>query len=264
MSGNDRPSAPTGAKSGLWLVLAPSADVSVDSLQGPLSHLAGAAITQQLALPRGDASPACLPAGDPLFEAVVDGLTFDLCGRDCDPAQIRAQGEPRDVAEALRPFTGRRAIVITPGPHLAAAAGTMPVVRSMMQLGAAIAAVVPRIDRIVWPPSGWRVEPAQFGTAIAQWRGGGAWPTPGLVRFQRSIDGNIQSAGLAHFTGQELRLEGLSNADPDYIERLAARLAEMLVYHGRLVEAEQFVGPSGEQLHLAPSVNGRYVRAQPG
>lgn len=264
MSGNDRPSAPRGAKTGLWLVFPASADVSVDGLQEPLSRLDGAAVTQQLALRREHADDACLPTGDPLFEAVVEGLTFDLCARDCDPRAIRALGDGRNVAEALRPFAGRRAIVITPGPHLAAVAGTMQVVRAMMQLGAAVAAAVPRIEHVVWPPSGWTVDPAGFGAAIAQWRRGGVWPTPGVVRFQRSIDGNVQSAGLAHFTGQELRIEGLPNAEPGYIERLAARLAEMLVHHGRLGEAEQFVGPSGEQLRLAPSVNGRYVRAQLG
>lgn len=264
MNGGDRPLAPAGARSGLWLVLAASADVSVDGLRASLDGLEGAAITQQLGLLPNLNDSASLPAGDPLCEAVVDGLTFDLVVRNCDPGHIRAAGDSRQVVEALRPHASRRAIVITPGPHLAAAGNTIPVVRGMMQLGAAVAATARNIDCVVWPPSGWTADPASFASAIAHWGRGGAWPTPGLVQFHRAIDGNLQSAGLAHFTGQELRIEGISDLDPGYVERLAARLAEMLVHHGRLSEAEQFIGPSGEQLRLVPSVNGRYVRVQLG
>lgn len=250
---------------GLWLVFAAGAKPpGVAALRGPLMSLPGVATGQEFAPRAATDRAACLGAGEPLFELVVDGLAFDLCGRVCEGDRLRAEGEPRDVIEALRPLGGRDALLLAPGPHLAAAASTLPVVRAMTQLGARIAAAVPGIECVVWPPAEWSVEPAGFARAIAPWSDGGAFPAPGLVQFRPTLDGSVQSVGLAFFTGQELRIEGGMAADPSYAHRLAARLAQMLVHRGRLVEVEQFAGPSGEQLSLAPSANGRYVRARMG
>lgn len=233
-------------------------------MRGPLSAIPDVAIAQAFGDGADPGRGACLPKGEPLFELVVGGLSFDLCGRECDPDRLRAEGEPRDTIDLLRPYAGHQALCLVPGPHVAAAAAALPVMRAMMDLGARIGLAVPGIEHVVWPPAQWSAEPAAFARVIAPWGGGGAFPVPGLVQFRPTLDGSVQSVGLAHFTGQELRIEGGMAADPSYAHRLAARLADMLVHRGRLDEAEQFAGPSGEQLRLEPSANGRYVRARLG
>lgn len=263
--GHDRSSAQaSGRIAGLWLVFAAGAGPDLAALRGPLAAVPGVAIGHEFGPGASTDRAACFGAGTPLFELVVDGLSFDLCGRGCDVESLRAEGEPREVVEALRRHRGRRAACLVPGPHLVGAAATLPVVRAMMHLGAQIAVAAPEVEALVWPPADWSAEPAEFARAIAPWSGGGAFPAPGLVQFRPTLDGSVQSAGLAYFTGQELRIEGGMAADPSYAHRLAARLAEMLAHRGRLTAAEQFAGPSGEQLRLEPSANGRYVRVRTG
>jgi len=236
----------------------------VAALHGPLTAIPDVGIAQAFGRGADRGRAACLPAGQTLFELVIDGLSFDLCVRSAEPDRLRQEGEPRDTVEVLRPYAGRPVMCLVPGPHLAAAATTLPVVRALTSLGARIGLAVPGIEHIVWPPAGWSADPAEFARVIAPWGGGGAFPVPGLIQFRATIDGSVQSVGLAHFTGQELRIEGGMAADPSYAHRLAARLADMLVHRGRLDQAEQFAGPAGEQLRLEPSANGRYVRARLG
>lgn len=243
-----------------WEGLAPKSS----DLREAIASAPSVEIGQDLRAASGRGSAACIPSGAPFYEAVIDGLTFDLCARECDAALLRQDGEPRTVVEALLPYAGRNAVCITPGPHVAAADGAVTITRALIRLGAGIAGLLPDVEAVVWPMSEWSAAPADFASVADAWWQGGSLPVPGMVQFKPTLDGSLQSVGLAHFTGQELRIEGGIAADPSHAQRLGARLAEMLVHRGRLTGVEQFAGPSGEQLRLESSVNGRYVRAWPG
>lgn len=260
----DRSAQPNGGGAALWLVLAEGVAPGVALPRGGLAQVPGIVVAQEFGPGAEIGRAACFPAGDPLLELVVDGLSFDLCARVCDAEQLRGAGERREVVDALRPHAGRHAMCLVPGPHLSAAATSLAVTRAQIDLGARIASTLAIVDHVVWPPAEWSVDPGEFDRATAAWRGGGAFAAPGLVQFRPTLDGSVQSVGLAHFTGQELRIEGGMAADPSHAHRLAARLAGMLVHRGRLVAVEEFAGPSGEQLRLEPSANGRYVRARLG
>ena len=234
------------------------------SLRGPLSAIPSVGIAHVVDVDSRADTDLGLPSDTQLFGLVIDGLGFDLAIETCDLARLRAAGVPRNMLEALRPHEGRNALSLVPGPHIAAAAHTLAIMRVLMDLGARVALAVPGLEQVVWPPAEWSVDPAEFARLIAPWTAGGAFPAPGLVQFRSTLDGSVQSAGLAHLTGQELRVDGPIAGDPSHAHRLAARLVDMLIHRGRLARAEQFVGPSGEQLRLEPSVNGRYVRARLG
>lgn len=200
----------------------------------------------------------------PAFELLLGGLTFDLFVMSLEPGHMHRQYvNARDTADAGC-MSSTCAVVLVPGPHLAGAEGTLLIVRALWALGAKLAGAVGAIAGFGWRPSATVRSAAAFVAATEAWERNGSVPSPGLITFKPVLDNALQSAGLAHFTGQEVRMEPALAGDGEPAVRLGQQIAQMLIHRGVLSAPELFTGPAGETIRLEPSANGRVVRVWPG
>ncbi|MGB7374720.1 MAG: hypothetical protein WA922_11285 [Pontixanthobacter sp.] len=152
------------------------------------------------------------------------------------------------------------AVNIVAGSHLAGAESTIPIVKALWNMAAGLANRLPHCKMVLWQHSDIAHTPLQFGELAAAWDKKMLLPVGMLVRVLDDIDRGIKTRGLTFFTGQELRIEPELTDDRDWAGRLAMRLAEALIIRGSLSEAEEFTGPDGSKLRLAPSKNRKFVR----
>jgi hypothetical protein len=197
------------------------------------------------------------------LELLASGLTFDLRGLAPSvaapmPAVGHVYGLPADIAKF-----DFEAISLAPGQHVAAGANLMPVIRTLIGLAANLALQLP-ITAICWNPAQSWMEPKYFGRVVVSWLSGGPFPVLGLTGVHRLPDGVLESSGLAFFTGQELRVPEREGEPGSETVRLAARLIDRLVQHGRLDKAEEMIGIGGEQLVAQPTADGRHISVSRG
>lgn len=194
------------------------------------------------------------------LELLTNGMAFDLIGL--------APGSQMDVPVINHRMnlpdgfleTTCEAVCMIPGPHLSGSANSLLVVRVMLGLVARIAATLQPIRAICWPPAAMMMGTDFFCTNAKSWVNGGPFPAQVLTGFRRMSDGGLQSEGLAHFTGQELRIEPGSVGDYPTSALLATRLVQQLAPHGPLIQTEEVIAPDGSQMRLEPSGNGKFVR----
>jgi hypothetical protein len=192
------------------------------------------------------------------LELLASGLTFELAGLAPGPSSVvplvgQVYGLPSDVERF-----GFEAISLSPGPHIAAGAALMPIMRILTAVAANLALQLP-VTAVCWNPAQTWMEPKYFGRVAVNWLAGGAFPVLGFTRVGTRADGSVESAGLAHFTGQEARIAGRSGeAEPDTM-RLATRVIADLLERGPLRTAQALVGPAGEALLAEPSPDGTMV-----
>jgi hypothetical protein len=198
-------------------------------------------------------------AAEGWVELLANGLTFDLTGLGVSPVSpiascVHTFGLSADYANC--PL---EAVTLQPGPHLAAGSTMFPVVRCLALLAAELAALT-AIEAVAWHPARACSAPELFRRGVLGWIGGGAFPGLGLTALASNPDGSLQSEGLATFTGQELLLPPEMCHDQAQAAKLALRLINWLVEHGRIDEAFTFTGPTGESLLLEPVDNSGIVR----
>jgi hypothetical protein len=192
-------------------------------------------------------------------ELLVNGLTFDLAGLGSTlvsppPRSAHFFGLSPDFDEG--PL---EAITLLPGPHLSAGSTMFPVVRCLALLAAELA-TLPRVQAVAWHPARTCNAPELFRRGVLGWIGGGVFPGLGLTALQSNPDGSLQSKGLATFTGQELLLPPEMCYDQAQAAKIALRVVNWLVEHGRIEEQFSFTGPAGESLLLEPVDNSGIVR----
>jgi hypothetical protein len=197
------------------------------------------------------------------LELLASGLTFDLRGLAPGvaapmPPVGHVYGLPADIARF-----DFEAILLVPDQHIAAGANLMPVIRTLVELSANLALQLP-ITAICWNPAQSWMEPKYFNRIVANWLSGGAFPVLGLTGVHRRPDGVIESSGLAYFTGQELCVPERDGEPGSETVKLAARLIDHLVQHGRLDKTETLIGPGGEQLVTQPTADGRHISVSRG
>ncbi len=222
------------------------------------------ALRQHSALTISCPLPALDARGTAGAELQSGSLTFDLTGLAEGPA-----AEPPIWRYMLGcghedGLANHESIVLRLGPHVAAGQSVLPIVRGWMECGMILGEALPQCCAFVWPPAMLAVGADVFRASIRQWVGRSAFPTRSLIAFNPSLDGGIHSIGLAHFTGQELRLEPPLPWNPEEAEALAAILAGHLALAGRLEQIEAVTAPDGGPIRLEPSANGRFVRARWG
>ncbi len=176
-----------------------------------------------------------------LAEMVLDGLSFDVAG--LAPASAWKEG----ALEAVRLY---------PGAHLSGGLRLAPVVRALATLAAELAVALP-VRQVLWHPADVKREPRRFSHAVLAWLAGGVFPARELSVLTLLSDGSVTSRGLAHFTGQELRLQGGASRG-DAALRLAERTIDHLVRHGP-VTTIQDVTIDRETLWLEPAQRGEQV-----
>ena len=199
-------------------------------------------------------------------ELLVDGLTYDISGFGAD-AETRI-ARPRNHFGYSNPDYWPDSLpdtlAISLGPHLRNASSHLPILRGIMEIGVALSAALPDVIAVIWRPADLAIEPGHFQADMAKWLEGGALPAQLLAPVNDALDGGLQSTGLAHFTGQELRIEPELTEDRDYAMRLASRLLGQLLLSPPLGSVEEVIGPDGNALRLEPSRNGKFVRVWRG
>jgi len=180
------------------------------------------------------------------LELLALGLTFDLQGL--------APGIPADAplpahafALPLESTRGLEALTLRPGPHLAAGANLLPVIRAMAALGCELARL-PGLVAVGWEPALTAMTPDYFRRVVNGWLKGGAFPGLGLSALVRGRDGSVQTDGLAFFLGHEILLEPAPGESPADTAKYALRVIHDLVENGPYA-AGPVAGPGGATLH---------------
>ena len=191
------------------------------------------------------------------LEILASGLTYDLVGLAPGPP---AESPPRSRGLASEDWVdAAEAVALRPGPHLASGAGMVPVVRMLASLAAELSGLK-GVVAVAWHPARCWSAPEVFRENVGRWIEGGVFPGLTLASVALSPDRGLHSEGLALFTGQELRLEPEIVEDRTEAVKLAVRLLDFLVEHGRVHASQTVVGPGGMALRIEPSENGRFVR----
>ncbi|WP_296716836.1 hypothetical protein [Erythrobacter sp.] len=212
------------------------------------------------ALRRAEADAA--PHDQLWIELLRDGLTFDLAG--LAPGQsLTPPVIARRFDFAAHPANAHLEVLgIAPGPHLSAGARTMPVLRGMLALARDLALHFEDLQAVFWPPSGSAIGRRFFESVVTAWLEGGAFPALGLIGFDETADGALQSIGLAFWIGQELRIEPPLSNDKVAATRLGVRLINQLVIVGGITESERIIAPDGTRLVMQTSRNSEYIRVR--
>ena len=189
------------------------------------------------------------------------GLTFDFLGlAPGAPVPIPELGADAVVQASILP-SRTEASLLRLGPHIAAGTGNLTILREWFGLAHSLALAFDG-SALCWAPGGIVLGVERFGTRLEAWDARGEVPVALLGTFRRTLDGAVQSHGLAFFIGQEFRIEPqLVRGDEDALARLIFR---HLFYAGRQDETGQLSAPDGMALRLEPSRNGRFVRVWPG
>lgn len=172
-------------------------------------------------------------------ELLRDGLTFDLAGLAPAP-QCAVPGVMHRVA-LPNDFNcdAQEAVWFMVGPHLAGAESLLPVLR----VAAAVLRLLATLDglqAVVWRPARIAMSPAWFAEAVGIWLAGGPFPALALTALARSADG-LESEGLSFLTGQEFKLHARGGGPNREDSRIAVRLMDWLVAHGRVDTAREVV-----------------------
>ncbi len=193
------------------------------------------------------------------LELLSDGLTFDLLG--LAPGPSLTIPEPRHhIDRQHNPAEELEAVGLAPGPHLAAAAGALPVVRTMLAIGVGLSAQIPRTAGFLWRPSGAVIGAEFFRKSAQQWLTGGPFPALGLTGIAALATGGLRSDGLDFFTGQEVEIEPSLCTDPVAGMRLAVRVIDLLVGAEALREPSQIETSDASHIVLEPSGDGGTVK----
>ena len=117
---------------------------------------------------------------------------------------------------------------------------------------------------IVWTPAGLALGPALLARNLQAWTARGELPVTLLASFNPTLDGAVQSSGLAFFTGQEFRIEPQLVGGTQQVDTLARLLFRHLVYAGPQSETGHLSTPDGHPLRIEPAADGRTIRVWPG
>ncbi|MCT2400860.1 hypothetical protein [Novosphingobium mangrovi (ex Huang et al. 2023)] len=197
-------------------------------------------------------------AGEDWLELLVSGLTFDLRGLSpADPVPGTDASHAYGFADGA-PQGGLEAVQIVAGRHVASGSGLEPVVRMMVNLAANLVLHLP-VAAVAWQPAHTVMEPRYFSRIAFNWLSGGAFPALGLTALTPVSDGSVASAGLSHFIGQEMHLEGREGEPQADSVKLAIRLIDYFTRHGPLTEPLT-IDDGSDVLLAEPSRAGRRIR----
>lgn len=212
----------------------PTADAVADLAVGP----EGFSILNAGDAPQGQA------------EVLRDGLTFDIAGLAPAPAKDVPDVAHRVALSNDFKSDSLEAAWFMVGPHLGGAEHLLPVLR----VAAAILHQLTQLhglQAIVWRPARIAMSPAWFTEAVGVWLAGGPFPALALTALARSQNG-IGSEGLAFLTGQEFMLHARGGGPNREHSRIAVRLTDWLVTHGRVDTPREVVLADAGAVWLEP------------
>ena len=188
-------------------------------------------------------------------ELLSEGLTFDLGGL----APQEPIARPNYAHTVALPPTfdpaGLAGLSFAPGPHLAGAQHLLPVVRVAAGLVLKLAPLA-GLRAIVWHPARTIMSPAWFAESIGIWLAGGPFPAMALTALIKGENG-FDSEGLAFLIGQEFSLQSKGPVPTREDSRIAVRLTDWLVAHGRVDAACEVVLSGAGAVWLEPAGQNR-------
>lgn len=187
------------------------------------------------------------------IELLRSGLSFDCSGLAPGPSAPVPQLAHRFDLPALPQPETCEALVLRPGPHVAAGGNSLPLMRELLALGCDLARQFEDLVAVGWGPSGAAIGRRFFESVTSAWLDGGPFPALGLTAFIEAPEGALESTGLSFWIGRELRIEPPLSADRIAATRLGIRLVNQLVIIGGLEEDDRIVAPDGTRLVLRPS-----------
>ena len=193
------------------------------------------------------------------LELMTSGLTFDLLGMAPGPGVADPPTVHRLALEEQPLFDEMEAMVLMPGPHLADAANSLPIVRAMLDLGCRIADTLGNVAAMCWSPARAATQTALFCRGIRGWTAGGPFPAVGLTAFAVGENGLLRSEGMAFFVGQELQFQYQIAEDRLAATRLGMRLVHDIVGTGRVDAMREFFSDDGRRYLLTPTPDARTV-----
>lgn len=247
---------------GLMLTFARGSRPDRAAVTAAIAGLARAAISHDPAAADRPHHAAVPPRSDgetaDWLELVVDGLTFDLVGLAPGPALTAPEVVHRYNCDIDCMAEGE-AVGLFPGPHIAQAVATLPILRTLLGLAADLVQALPGVETVCWSPARSAIAPQFFMRSIRAWLGGGPFPALGLLGLSFDPSGALRSEGLRFLVGAELLVEAELAADRARAMRLAVRIVHEVVGAELSDAMQEFVTEEGECLLLAPDPAARVI-----
>lgn len=255
------------ARPGLMLTFARGARPDRVALAAALADLPRTAISHDpatAAMPLHSTRPSLAPRGDAQWlELVVDGLTFDLVG--IAPGAALA---PPEVAYRfncdVEGAGDSEAIGLFPGPHIASGLRSLPILRTLLALGADLAERLDGVATVCWTPARSAIAPQFFLRTVRAWLGGGAFPALGLLGLWFDRSGALRSEGLSLLLGRELLIDPALTHDRARAMRLAIRAVHELVGMRLPAARHDFTTEEGDCLVCEIDPATRVIDIRPG
>ena len=184
-------------------------------------------------------------------ELLADGLTFDLLGLRPGPALATPEVGYLFNVQVDRE-EGSEALGLYPGPHIAQGAHALPIVRTLLGIGAALVRSLGGVNAVCWPPARSAIAPKFFAKTTESWLIGGPFPALGLLGIRFDEQGALRSEGLNFFTDCELWLDPALCRDRTAATRLAVRVVQELIGFDLRESACEFATEDGTILKLEP------------
>ncbi|MBD2841973.1 hypothetical protein [Erythrobacter rubeus] len=194
------------------------------------------------------------------LELIKDGLTFEIEGLAPGTASQVPDVKHRFDVEDLSNPRRLEGVYLLPSQHIGNSEGIMPVLRSLVEIARDAVHSFEHLEAVLWEPAQSLIGRRFFESTATAWIDGGAFPALGLTAFRETGDGALESVGLKHWTGQELRIEPPISDDKVAATRLGVRLINHLVITGGLTQSERITAPDNTRLVLKPSQNAKFVR----
>lgn len=198
------------------------------------------------------------------LELHSSGLTFDLIGLGDGPTVTLPQTDHEFDCDGNFDRSSLSTVNLVPSEHLIAGEATMPILQGLLRLARDFVQHFEQTKYLIWPHSKSIIGRRFFESTVTAFLDGGAFPALGLTAFHEVADGGLETVGLAHFIGQELRLDANIVNDRVAATRLGVRLVNQLVLTGAVNGPEQLTGMDGQIIRLEPSENGRLIRVSNG
>ena len=207
---------------------------------------------------------AALPSDSDVdwVELLADGLTFDLLGLRPGPALATPDIGYLFNVQVDREV-GSEALGLYPGPHIAQGAHALPIVRTLLGIGAALVRSLGGVNAVCWPPARSAIAPTFFAKATESWLTGGPFPALGMLGIRFDEQGALRSEGLNFFTDCELWFDPALCRDRTAATRLAVRVVQNLIGFDLPQRACEFANEDGSALKIEPDLARGLLRISP-
>lgn len=199
---------------------------------------------------------------DGMTELLDSGFTFDLVGLPPATELSVLKAENLFDVERSPDRSGLEALLLRPGQHVGGGSHLQPVMRKLADIACRFVRHFENLSAIGWSPASSAMGAQYFDSVASDWIGGGPFPALGLTAFREGTDGSIESVGLAHWIGQEIRIEPPLSTNRVEATRLGVRLVNYLVDAGPVEGAERLTAPDGGPLVLRGTAGERFIRVR--